>query len=74
MAIKQAERLDKVHHSQMRRIIGLCNQLKSRGEWVGDVTIGQPNFPTPQYIKDACVKALEEGHTGYEATDGIPEL
>jgi aminotransferase len=74
MAFKQADRLDKVHHSQMRRIFGLCNQLKSRGEWVGDVTIGQPNFPTPQYIKDACVKALEEGHTGYEATDGIPEL
>lgn len=74
MAFKQAERLDKVHHSQMRRIFGLCNELRSKGEEVFDVTIGQPNFPTPQYIKDACVDALEAGYTGYADYSGIPIL
>lgn len=74
MAFKQAERLEYVHHSQMRRIFGLCNEMKNRGEPVADVTLGQPNFPTPQYIKDACIEALQEGHTGYADYSGIPIL
>ena len=74
MAFKQAERLENVHHSQMRKIFGLCNELRKRGEPVADVTLGQPNFPTPQYIKDACVQALQEGHTGYADYSGIPIL
>ena len=74
MAFKQADRLEKVHHSQMRKIFGLCNELRSRGEPVTEVTIGQPNFPTPQYIKDACIEALEAGHTGYCDYSGIPIL
>ncbi|NCB42840.1 MAG: pyridoxal phosphate-dependent aminotransferase [Clostridia bacterium] len=74
MAFKQADRLEKVHHSQMRMIFGKCSELRSRGEVVTEVTIGQPNFPTPQYIKDACIAALEAGHTNYCDYSGIPEL
>ncbi len=74
MAFKQAERLENVRHSQMRKIFGMCTELKKRGEKVADVTIGQPNFPTPQYIKDACIEALQEGHTGYADYSGIPIL
>lgn len=74
MAFKQAKRLENVHHSQMRKIFGQCNDMRKRGEEVADVTIGQPNFPTPQYIKDACVKALEDGYTGYCDYSGIPIL
>ncbi len=74
MAFKQAERLENVRHSQMRKIFGMCTELKKRGEKVADVTIGQPNFPTPQYIKDACIEALQEGHTGYADYSGIPVL
>ncbi len=74
MTFKQAERLEKVRHSQMRKIFGMCTELKKRGEKVADVTIGQPNFPTPQYIKDACIEALQEGHTGYADYSGIPIL
>lgn len=74
MAFKQADRLDKVHHSQMRKIFGLCNELRKKGEPVADVTLGQPNFPTPQYIKDACIQAIQDGHTGYADYSGIPIL
>jgi aminotransferase len=74
MAFKQAQRLERVHHSQMRIIYTLCTEMKRKGEKVADVTIGQPNFPTPQYIKDACKKALDDGYTGYADYTGIPEL
>lgn len=36
--------------------------------------IGQPDFDTPSYIKQAANKALEEGKTVYTASNGIPEL
>ncbi len=74
MAFKQAQRLEKVYHSQMRKIYGLCVEMRKKGEKVADVTLGQPNFPTPQYIKDACKKALDDGWTGYADYTGIPEL
>jgi aspartate/methionine/tyrosine aminotransferase len=36
--------------------------------------IGQPDFDTPDYIKQAAIEALEKGKTGYTASAGIPEL
>ncbi len=36
--------------------------------------IGQPDFDTPQHIKDAAVKAINEGFSGYTSSFGIPEL
>lgn len=74
MAFKQADRLEKVHHSKMRQIFGKCAELRRNGEPVTEVTIGQPDFPTPQYIKDACIAALKAGHTNYCDYSGIPEL
>lgn len=36
--------------------------------------IGQPDFDTPDHIKEAAVRAIREGHTGYTPNAGIPEL
>lgn len=36
--------------------------------------LGQPDFDTPQHIKDEAIRAIEEGFTGYTANMGIPEL
>lgn len=36
--------------------------------------IGQPEFDTPQHIKDGAIKAIEEGFTGYTSSYGIPDL
>jgi aspartate aminotransferase len=36
--------------------------------------LGQPDFDTPQYIKDAAIKAITEGKTGYTTNNGLPEL
>ena len=50
------------------------NELVSQGKNVVNFCIGQPDFDTPEYIKQAAIKAIREGKTGYTASPGIPEL
>ena len=50
------------------------NELLAKGKDVVNFCIGQPDFDTPDYIKRAAIKALENGKTGYTASAGIPEL
>jgi len=48
--------------------------LKEQGEDILNLSAGEPDFDTPEHIKKACIKALEEGFTKYVATQGIPSL
>ena len=50
------------------------NSLLDKGEDIANFCIGQPNFDTPKYIKQAAIKAINEGKTGYTPSPGIPEL
>ncbi len=49
-------------------------ELKAAGEDVIALSAGEPDFDTPQHIKDAAVAAIAAGKTKYTAPDGIPEL
>lgn len=49
-------------------------QLKAEGKDVIGLGAGEPDFDTPQNIKDAAVRAIASGKTKYTAVDGIPEL
>ena len=49
-------------------------ELKAAGKDVIGLGAGEPDFDTPQNIKDAAVKAIAEGKTKYTSVDGIPEL
>ena len=48
--------------------------MKAAGEDVVGFGAGEPDFDTPQHIKDACAKALADGFTKYTPAAGIPEL
>jgi aspartate aminotransferase len=48
--------------------------LKAEGRDVIGLAAGEPDFDTPQNIKDAAIKAIQAGKTKYTAVDGIPEL
>ena len=52
----------------------MASQLAREGREIISFGIGQPDFPTPQHIVDAAVKALREGFTRYVSPPGIPEL
>jgi len=51
-----------------------AKQMKAEGQDVVGFGAGEPDFDTPQHIKDAAIKALNEGFTKYTAASGIPEL
>ncbi|MBD2766640.1 pyridoxal phosphate-dependent aminotransferase [Hymenobacter sp. BT664] len=51
-----------------------CRELIAKGFDVINLSFGEPDFQTPQYIKDAAKQALDEGYTFYTPVPGIPEL
>jgi len=50
------------------------NELIGQGKDIVNFCIGQPDFDTPDYIKEAAIKAIRDGKTGYTPSPGIPEL
>jgi aspartate aminotransferase len=51
-----------------------AKQMKAEGLTVFDFSLGEPDFPTPEHICAAAVKAMKDGHTHYTPAAGIPEL
>ena len=51
-----------------------AKELKAQGVDVVSMTAGEPDFDTPQVIKDACIKAIQKGKVRYLASSGLPEL
>jgi aspartate aminotransferase len=52
----------------------LAQELKAQGKNILSFSAGEPDFDTPQVIKDAAIKAINDGSTKYTAVDGIPDL
>ena len=55
-------------------ILARSQELEKKGNSVINLGIGQPDFPTPQNVVEAAIKALKDGHHGYTASNGIKEL
>lgn len=51
-----------------------AKQMQREGLDVISLSIGEPDFDTPQHIKEACISALQRGETHYAPSNGIPEL
>ena len=51
-----------------------ARQLKAAGVRVHDFSLGEPDFPTPEHICQAAIKAMRDGHTHYTPASGIVEL
>ncbi len=66
--------LARVKPSPTIAVSNMAAELKAAGRDVIGLGAGEPDFDTPQNIKDAAVKAIADGKTKYTAVDGIPEL
>jgi aspartate/methionine/tyrosine aminotransferase len=55
-------------------VLAEVNKLLAAGKDLISFCIGQPDFPTPQNVCDAAIRAIENGKHGYTASAGIPEL
>lgn len=51
-----------------------AKELKAAGRTVYDLSLGEPDFNTPEHICQAAVEAMQAGHTHYTVASGIPEL
>ena len=69
-----AKRLNLIEESQTIAMAKLGRKLADQGHHVISLSFGQPDFDTPQHIKDAAKKAIDEGYTKYTPVPGAPEL
>ena len=69
-----SDTLARVKPSPTIAVTTKANELKAAGKDVIGLGAGEPDFDTPQNIKDAAKAAIDAGKTKYTAVDGIPEL
>ena len=69
-----AERLSRVKPSPTIAVTNKARELKAAGHDVIGLGAGEPDFDTPQHIKDAAKSAIDRGETKYTAVGGTPEL
>jgi aspartate aminotransferase len=69
-----AESLGRIQPSPTIAVTSKARELKAAGRDVIGLGAGEPDFDTPDNIKDAAIKAIKAGHTKYTAVEGIPEL
>jgi len=74
MNLDFAERVGRVEPSATIAISNLSAELEADGVDVVDLSVGEPDFPTPGNIVQAGKEAMDAGHTGYAPSNGIPEL
>ena len=72
--IELSKRVKSLSPSMTIAISTLAKELKAQGNDVLSFSAGEPDFDTPQKIKDAAIVAINEGFTKYTAVAGIPEL
>jgi len=69
-----SDALSRIKPSPTIGISNVAREMKAAGKDVIALSAGEPDFDTPQHIKDAAIAAIQRGETKYTAVDGIPEL
>jgi aspartate aminotransferase len=74
MTLRLSERVEAVKPSPTLAISTRAAQMRAAGRDIIGLGAGEPDFDTPEHIKQAAIKALQDGKTKYTAVDGTPEL
>ncbi|WP_133273673.1 pyridoxal phosphate-dependent aminotransferase [Hymenobacter radiodurans] len=69
-----SDRISALQESQTIAMAKKSRELAAQGHNVINLSFGEPDFQTPQYIKDAAKRALDEGYTKYTPVPGYVEL
>ena len=69
-----SSRVKNLATSQTLAMAAKAKELKSKGVDVIGLSLGEPDFNTPEFIKDAAVKAIEENYNSYTPVDGYDAL
>ncbi len=74
MSIKLSNRVNAVKPSPTLAITARAAEMRAAGKDIIGLGAGEPDFDTPEPIKKAAIKAINDGFTKYTAVDGIPAL
>ena len=69
-----SKNLSRIKQSPTMEITARAQELKANGLNIISLSVGEPDFDTPQNIKEAGIAAINQGKTKYTAVDGMPEL
>lgn len=69
-----SERINRMSESATIKMAQLGRELKAEGKDIINLSLGEPDFDTPRHIKEAGIKAINEGYTHYSPVPGYPEL
>jgi aspartate aminotransferase len=71
---KFSDSVERVEPSATLRISDLAGELEGKGADVVDLSVGEPDFTTPEHIRAEAKASLDRGETGYTPSAGIPDL
>ncbi len=74
VALQLADRVQRIKPSATIMVSARAEELQAAGKPIINLSIGEPDFDTPDHIKAAAMIAIEQGHTKYTAVDGIKPL
>lgn len=74
MSLQLSDRVNKVKPSPTLAVGARAAEMRAAGKDVIGLGAGEPDFDTPEHIKQAATQAIENGFTKYTAVDGTPEL
>lgn len=69
-----SNRVQRIKPSPTMAMAKRAAELKAAGKDVISLSVGEPDFDTPNHIKESGIKAIQDGFTKYTAVDGIPSL
>ena len=69
-----SDRINSLSTSQTLAMAALARELKSQGKDIISLSLGEPDFNTPDFIKEAAKKAIDENYSTYTPVDGYVEL
>ena len=69
-----SEKANKIGESPTLKVTSKAKAMKAEGIDIIDLSVGEPDFPTPENIKQAGIQAIADNFTKYTQADGIPEL
>src|SRR5699024_8983283 len=67
-------RVQRIRQSPSTSAAARVRELKAEGRRIHDLTVGEPDFDTPDHIKAAAIAAIEAGETKYTAVNGTTQL
>jgi aspartate/methionine/tyrosine aminotransferase len=72
--LRTVANFDRIGEENAFAVLARANALAAQGRDIINLGIGQPDFKTPVHIAEAAIKAIRDGHHGYTAANGIPQL